>query len=125
MAGQRQLQVVGFEPRGSGVTMALLDVAIGNARRGEQVAFWCRHPEEAQRCYRVAADLLHQQRDHEAIFDSRRDLMIRWPDTARGSVTFRGGDERLPGFRATVVINDQAHMPGPEPAHAHTVVDGR
>lgn len=121
---QRRLEVHGFGRR-HGRTTALLDIAIGNARRGEQVMFWCSDAKEAQRVYGVAADLLAAQGDVGAEFCVTR-LQVRWPRSDRASVTFGfdDGSAHRRGFRASVVVNDTDVWRDPEPVFAHTVVNG-
>lgn len=120
---QRQLWMSGH--RRSGRTTALLDIAIGNARRGEQVAYWCAGPERAQHTYRLAAELLYRQDDRQVSSNGAR-MELRWPNTERGSITFGYPQMRLQlrGFKATVVVNDEDMMPAPEPIFAHTVITG-
>jgi hypothetical protein len=105
----------------------LLDVALSNGRRGEQTVFWCVNAEEATRVYRVAADLLYQGRDFDVEVDPKN-LTLRWPQArdGRGSVVFAFEDRRnrMRGYRATVVVMDEARWNDPEPCHAHTVVRG-
>lgn len=121
---QRQLSLYG-NGRLAGHTTALLDLAIANARRGEQVIFWTNNHQEVRRAYTMAQDLIFQSRDEEPEMDHAH-LAIHWPQTHRGCLFF-GCDEMrlmLRGFRATVVVNDLAVMPRPEPMHAHTVING-
>lgn len=121
---QRRLDLCSYGRR-SGNTTALLDIAIANARRGEQVVFWTLSVQEAQYCYREASRLIFASRDEEPEMSYAR-LAIHWPQTARGCLFFGCDAMRLTmrGFRATVVVNDLAVMPGPEPMHAHTVING-
>lgn len=112
---------------GSGKTTALLDIALANAARGEQVVYWCRTSEQAGAAYRAALDLLRLSESWGGISNIERfihsfeKLTIEFPC---GSVRF-GCDAMRPqirGYRASVVVNDDAVMPAPEPMHAHTVI---
>lgn len=123
---QRRLHVTGRLERNEGVTTALLDLALANGRRGEQVVFWCRDAPEMQRVYRVAADLMAQgNADMDSEF-SPTALRIRWPSTDRGLVQFACEANRMQmrGFRATVVVMDGDYWTDPEPVHAHTIIVG-
>ena len=120
-----QRVLIMISDRRQGKTTALLDIAISNARRGEQVMFWTESYSIADHAFCLAEKLLYEQRDPEVVV-AQCNHQLRWPKTERGSVTFGYPEARLSvrGFRATVVVNDCARMPAPEPMHAHTVIDG-
>lgn len=125
---QRRISIGGHRDRKEGLTTTLLDIAIANARRGEQVLFWTENPQEAHRVFREARNMIYAGRDTEAEpqLSGIRYCDIRWPETERGSLTF-GFDAiemQLRGFRATVVVNDVARCPTPESQCAHTVIYG-
>lgn len=121
--GQRELFVTGHFERREGVTTALLDLALANARRDERVLFLCRNANEARQAFRIATDMLHRQ-GTVAEF-SPRHLRLFWPEG--GCVEFHGSERnagRWAGVRATVVVMDEARASGPEVMHAHTVIKG-